>query len=839
MNARRTSDPLADYRTRRDFTKTGEPHGTRGRRRKTSLRFVIQKHDASRLHYDLRLEWGGVLKSWAVTRGPSLDPSDKRLAVRTEDHPISYGAFEGTIPKKEYGGGTVMLWDTGTWEPVGDAEAGFAEGKLHFLIHGERLKGEWILVRMAAKAGEKRENWLLMKAREAGDPPSGRPLTERFTKSVTTGRTMREIAGNKPTKPGSGKGGSTATGKGSSSTRGVSKRPGKGKPPRFEAPQLARLVSEAPHGEDWLNEVKFDGYRCLVSVGGGTARCFTRSGLDWTARFSDVAKACADLDCESALIDGEVVAAERSGGSQFSALQSALKSGGRLRYYAFDLLSLDGEDVRKEPLVERKKRLASLLETLGGSRTVQFSEHVRGNGAKVLDAICKAGQEGIIAKKADAPYVGRRNGDWLKIKCTRRQEFVIGGYSPSDKPGRPFASLLLGTFENGAFRYRGRVGTGFSEEAMAKIATALKAGERKTAAFETVPGQIARNAKWVTPRLVAEIDFTEFTNDGHIRHGSFLGLRGDKEAQDVTLEISKDGQAPDRHRILGVDISHPDRVVYPRQGLTKIALARYYEAAAERMLPFVENRLLSLVRCPQGRQQSCFFQKHASDGFPEAIRRTDIVESSGETDSYLYVTDATGIVSAVQMGTLEFHIWWSRLDALDKPDRLVFDLDPDEGLAFADVRTAAFDIRDRLADVGLRSLALATGGKGIHVVVPLMRRADADSAGAFAEAFARSVAGEEPDRFTATMSKAKRRNRIFIDWLRNRRGATSIAPYSTRAREGAPVAMPVTWEELKSLKASNVFQVPDVLSRLEEDDPWAEAGAWRQSVTVKMRDAVG
>jgi bifunctional non-homologous end joining protein LigD len=831
MSGKKTSDPLADYNTRRDFSRTAEPRGKRTRSRKTNLRYLIQKHDARRLHYDLRLEWDGVLKSWAVTKGPSLDPTQKRLAVRTEDHPLSYGDFEGTIPKDEYGGGTVMMWDTGTWEPIDDPAKGFEEGKFHFILHGERLGGEWILVRMAPKKGERRENWLLMKARDDVAAERGREVTARHTKSVTTGRTMREIASDAPAKSKS----PAATGPKTAAKQAAKSR---ATPPRFVKPQLAHLVSDAPDGEDWLNEVKFDGYRCLVAVGGGTARCYTRSSLDWTEKFASVAEACANLDCRSALIDGEVVAADSSATSQFSALQKALKSGGGLRYYAFDLLSLDGEDLRKKPLIERKERLAGLIESLNGSRTVQYSEHVRGNGQRVLDAICQAGQEGIIAKKADAPYAGRRNGDWLKIKCTRRQEFVIGGYSPSDKPGRPFASLLLGNFENGRLRYRGRVGTGFSEQTMENVAGALSGAERKTKPFDAVPGDIARDARWVTPKLVAEVDYAEFTSDGHVRHGVFLGLRDDKEAGDVTLETSKTGSPKDTNRIFGITISSPDRVVFPQQGLTKLELARYYEAVSERMLPDVGNRLLSLVRCPQGRRKSCFYQKHASDGFPDEIRRMEIRESSGEKDDYLYVSDSAGLISAVQMGTLEFHVWWSRIDALERPDRLVFDLDPDEGLSFDRVRAAAFETRDRLADLGLNSLAMVTGGKGIHVVVPLVRRTDAEDAGAFAERFARSVAGEEPERYTAAMSKAKRKNRIFIDWLRNRRGATAIAPYSTRAREGAPVATPVSWAELKSLKAANTFRVADVLSRLKDGDPWAEANDWRQSITVRMRDAL-
>ncbi|SLN47210.1 DNA ligase D [Oceanibacterium hippocampi] len=813
MSGRTPSRPLDAYNARRDFARTAEPPGRRGRRRTRKLAFLVQKHDARRLHYDLRLEWDGVLKSWAVTKGPSLDPADKRLAVRTEDHPLSYGDFEGVIPEGEYGAGTVMLWDTGAWEPKGDPDAGLSGGKLHFIAHGERMKGEWILVRMAARKREKRENWLLIKADDDAARISGRPLIERETKSVASERGMDAIARNA--------------------------EPDVGERPGFEAPQLARLVSEAPAGDDWLHEVKFDGYRCLVAIGGGTVRCYTRGGHDWTDRFAGIADAAADLECGRALIDGEVVAAGQSGSSTFSALQAALKSGGSLRFYAFDLLSLDGEDLRKRPLIERKERLATLLESAGRSGVLRYSEHVRGSGPEVFRSICRAGQEGIVSKRADAPYSGRRNGAWRKVKCTRRQEFVIGGYSPSDKRGRPFASLLLGSFENGALRYRGRVGTGFSGAVMEQVAAALKPLARKTAPFDKVPAAIARHARWVTPKQVAEVDFTEFTADGHVRHGVFLGLREDKDAREVRMETPGRTQDADGHLVAGIRITHPDRAVYPEQGLTKIALARYYERVADRMLAHVAGRPLSLVRCPQGRRKSCFFQKHAGTGFPDPIRRVAIEESSGETESYMYVRDAAGLVSAVQMGTLEFHLWWSRIDALERPERLVFDLDPDEGLAFSEVRAAAFDMHGRLADIGLESLPLVTGGKGIHVTVPLVRRATAADVGRFAEAFARTLAGDAPKRYTATASKAKRKGRIFIDWLRNRRGATAIAPYSTRAREGGPVAMPVAWDELATLESARGFRVADVLERIETDDPWKAASGWRQSITRAMHEAVG
>ena len=830
-----STDPLAEYRARRDPKKTPEPAGKRGRKRKSKLRFLVQKHDATRLHYDFRLEWDGVLKSWAVTRGPSVDPADKRLAVRTEDHPISYGDFEGVIPKGEYGGGTVMLWDTGEWEPLHDPTEGLANGKLHFALAGARMKGEWALVRMRPRKGEKRENWLLIKVDDERAHPDGKPLTERFKSSVTTGRRMRQIASQEAATSFAKKTEEEQPAKQkASATRKTTQG---GKPPKFAQPQLAKLVDAAPEGDDWLHEVKFDGYRSLLAVGGGQARCYTRSGLDWTDKFAEVAAAAAGLDCGSALIDGEIVAAEAGKDSSFSALQAALKDGGPLRFYAFDLLSVDGDDLRKQPLGDRKQRLKALVGSLDGSDVIKFSDHVRGNGPRMLAEVCKAGQEGIVSKRADAPYVGRRSDSWRKVKCTKRQEFVIAGTSPSDKRGRAFASLLLGTYEDGRLVYRGRVGTGFSEDAMADLAERFRPLARKTSPFDSeVPAAMARDARWLTPKLVAEVDFTEFTADGHVRHGAFIGLRDDKGAGQVTLETKMSND--EAVTVAGVRISHPDRVVYPQQGVTKETLARYYEKAAKRMLAYAGDRPLSLVRCPQGRGNHCFFQKHPSDGFPDELARVPIKEKDGGSEDYLYATDAAGLVAAVQMGTLEFHIWWSKVDKLDRPDRLVFDLDPDEGLSFAIVRDAAFEVRDGLKQLGLQSVPMVTGGKGVHVVVPLERRADAADCKAFAEGFARRMAAESPDRYTATMSKAKRKGRIFLDWLRNQRGSTAIAPYSTRAREGAPVAMPVTWAELKKLDKANGFHLDDALKRLDRADPWAETADWRQSITQAMLAAV-
>lgn len=859
MAARR--DPLAEYNKRRDFSETREPKGKVGRSRSDHRRFLVQKHDATRLHYDFRLESDGVLKSWAVTRGPSLNPEDKRLAVRTEDHPLAYGDFEGTIPEEQYGGGTVMLWDTGWWEPDNDPDEGLREGKLTFHLHGKRMHGGWALVRMRPRAGEKRENWLLIKEGDDVASEEGETLIEDHQTSVVTGRTMDEISAGKGerNKHVWASNRSTSENLKAGAVDPPSKKRRKGTPPAFQKPQLATLVSEPPEGDAWLNEVKFDGYRLLVAIGGGRAICHTRTGLDWTEKFQRISEVLAGLDCTSALVDGEAIAVSREG-SSFSALQKALKTGGATRFYAFDLLHLDGRDLRRRPLIERKAALKTLLESTPRSSIVQYSEHVRGNGPKVFSAICKSGQEGIVAKQADAPYGNRRTRNWLKIKCTKRQEFVIGGYSPSTKKGRAFASLLVGTYEKGELVYRGRVGTGFDEERMQALSAAFAKRRRATGAFASVPRKIARDAVWVRPDMVAEIDFTEFTDEGHIRHGAFEGLRDDKEAKAVTLETPKPAaksqaasheksakaastkdrsSAPDE-TVIGMRITHPDRILFEGQGISKLDLSRYYAVVADRMLPYAAEHLLSLVRCPQGGKGQCFYQRHASDGFPDEIREVPVEESSGETENYMYVRDAKGLVAAVQMGTLEFHIWGSRFDKLETPDRLVFDLDPDPSVDFDTVKAAAVALRDALNEIRLKSMPMVTGGKGVHVIVPLTARAAWPEAKAFAKTFAQGFAERDPDKFIATMSKAKRKGRIFIDWLRNERAATAIAPYSTRARAGGPVATPVSWDELSGLDAANSFRIADILERIESgDDPWKDLAGIRQSLTKKILDKFG
>ena len=810
--------PLADYNARRDFQKTREPAGKVAKAGGNS--FVVQKHDATRLHWDFRLEVDGVLKSWAVTRGPSIDPADKRLAVQTEDHPLSYGDFEGVIPKGEYGGGTVMLWDRGTWAPIkGRSADDLKDGHLHFTLDGERMKGEWLLVRMKRRPNEKRDNWLL---RKVGDDEAGEGdvLVERALTSVLTGRSMAEIAADKRAaqslKGAKGK----AFGEKMQAARDhnakVAKEPRTAaKLPAFAPPQLATLVDAVPAGNDWMHEIKFDGYRALVAVAGDKVRVSTRNGLDWTDKFGPLVRAIAALDLPPALIDGEIVAFGPDGNPSFSALQDVLKRGhGSQRedtpfhFFAFDLLSLEGRDIKSLPQIERKERLEALLRE--ASPPVRVADHVIGAGEQLFQSLCDAGQEGIIAKRIDAPYRAGRTRNWVKAKCTRRQEFVIIGKTASSARGRPFKSLLLAQHEGRALIYKGKVGTGFDADRMAELDQAMQPlGAEKAPA--DVPRTESRGATWLKPQLVAEIASAEFTAEGRVRHASFLGLRGDKKAAEVKPE--KPAAVPKPREI--VRISNRDRVIFPESGQTKGELADYYAAIAPLMLAFAANRPLSLVRCPQGRAKKCFFQKHDSGAFGKAVHQVPIREKDGGAEDYIYVEDAEGLLACVQMGTIEFHGWASRADAVERPDRMIFDLDPDEGMDFGRVKAAAQDIRARLSDIGLVSFAMLSGGKGVHVVVPLTPGHGWDAHKDFAARFAQALSAAEPDRFVATMSKAKRKDRIFIDWLRNQRGSTAVLPYSARARPGAPVAIPLDWDDLDAMKDAHPFGIGDADTLLD------------------------
>lgn len=785
------ADPLRQYRAKRDFAATPEPAAKIGKR--DGNRFIVQKHDATRLHFDFRLETDGVLKSWAVTKGPSANPDDRRLAVRTEDHPLAYAEFEGVIPKGEYGGGTVMLWDRGTWQPIaGKSARDLAAGHLHFILDGERMKGEWLLVRMKPRPGEKRENWLLRKIDDAYSGGSG-DLVGRWLTSVLTGRTMNAIAADTD----------------AAHNKAVAKSRRKRGLPGFRTVQLATLVDAVPAGNDWMHEIKFDGYRALIAANGDAVRVYTRSGLDWTDKFGPLARTIAALDLPPCLIDGEVVAFDEAGNPDFSALQAVLKRGHgaqdeatTLHFFAFDLLEQDGRPLDTLGNLERKERLSALL--AHAEPPIAVSEHVIGAGEKLLRAMCDAAQEGIISKRIAAPYQGGRGRSWVKVKCTLRQEFVIAGWTPSKARARRFASLILAQWEKGDLVHKGKVGTGFDDAAMADLARRLA-----PLAVDAPPLRIdrtaARGVRWVKPELVAEIAFAEFTAGGSVRHASFLGLREDKPASAVTPERKVSAPAP----ATAIPISNRNRVLFPESRITKGDLADYYQRLAPFILPHLARRPISLVRCPQGRAKKCFFQKHDAGSFGEAVHHVPIREKDGGHEDYLFLDSTDGLLACVQMGTIEFHGWASHVETLEEPDRMVFDLDPDTVLDFAAVRKAALDLRGHLSDMGLVSFAMLSGGKGVHIVVPLAPGHGWDVHKDFSRRLAEAMSQTEPERFVATMSKARRKGRIFIDYLRNQRGSTVIMPYSVRAREGAPVAVPVSWAELAGIEAANRWTIAD------------------------------
>ncbi|MBW8783619.1 MAG: DNA ligase D [Novosphingobium sp.] len=817
--ARARPDPLAAYNAKRDFQKTAEPAGKRESSAQGN-RFIVQKHEATRLHWDFRLEMDGVLKSWAVTKGPSPDPDDRRLAVRTEDHPLAYAEFEGTIPKGEYGGGTVMLWDMGTWAPVpGKSASDLDKGHLHFVLHGERMKGEWLLIRLKPRPGEKRENWLLRKLDDAY-AEAGDKLVEGGLTSVLTGRTMAEIAadpeGAHSLQGKRGKAFDAVMAKAAARNAKIARpraaakaRRRGGKPPPFQPPQLATLVDTVPAGNGWMHEIKFDGYRALIAAAGDKVVVYTRNGLDWTDKFAPLSRAVAALDLPPALIDGEIVAYGKDGNPSFSALQQVLKRGHGaadettgLTYHAFDLLSLDGKDLTGLGNLERKQRLEALLAE--ARPPIHVADHVIGAGERLLQAMCAAGQEGIISKRIESRYTHQRSRNWLKIKCTLRQEFVIIGWKKSSTRARPFSSLLLAQHEGGKLVYKGNVGTGFNGASLADLAQRMARLATDKPPAE-VPRPDRRGVTWVTPELVAEVAFSEFTGDGSVRHGSFLGLREDKPAR--TVEPEKPQKAPVVDD--GVKISNPERVIYPADGLTKGELAAYYRAVAPLMLPWIAGRPISLVRCPQGRAKKCFFQKHDAGTFGKAVKHVPIREKDGHAEDYIYVDDAAGIMTCVQMGTIEFHGWGSLAVDVESPDRMVFDLDPDEGLDFEDVKRAAREIHDKLADIGLTSFAMLSGGKGVHVIVPLSPGHSWDAHKGFSHRFAEALSLAEPDRFVANMSKAKRKGKIFVDYLRNLRGATAVLPYSARSRDGAWVAAPIAWRELSGFANAHPWSIRD------------------------------
>lgn len=821
---------LETYRQKRDFKRTAEPAGSPAAKGKGDS-YVIQKHDATRLHYDLRLEMNGVLVSWAVTRGPSLVPGEKRLAVHVEDHPLEYGGFEGTIPKGEYGGGTVIVWDRGRWKPIGDAERGMRKGHLEFELSGRKLKGRWHLIRMASKPREKRENWLLIKgedkyARTEDDPD----ILEEAPDSAKTGRSIADVEGEAP-------GWSSKTGRidpAGDAAVPVAKKAKKSGPkaggkksgfPGFIPPALATLRAEAPHGSRWIHEIKFDGYRLQAHVRDGEAVLYTRGGLDWTEKFGDaVQQALAALPVGDAIIDGELVVEGGGGASDFSALQADLSEGrsDRFLFYVFDLLYRDGRDLRGLPLVERKAELQELL--ADAPPVLRFSDHFEEDGEIVLRHACRLSLEGVVSKLRDGKYPAGRSRDWIKSKCSDRQEFVIGGYVLSSVSDKSIGSLVLGYFEDGRLVHAGRVGTGFGRDLSEELFERLEAIRATKSPFAgKLPAEAARGVRYVKPRLVAEVEFRNWTADGLLRHASFRGLRDDKPAAEIVREDKAVPAAPAPKAASTVKLTHPDRVYWQDAGVTKEGLADYYTLVWTRMAPFVVSRPLALLRCPQGTSAQCFFQKHSWKGQSKEILTFD--DPLDKSDEPLVAIDSLdGLIGLVQGAALEIHPWQSTLQDLERPDQIVMDLDPGEDVAWTDVIAAAREIRDRLDRLGLASFVKTSGGKGLHVVAPLKPAAGWDDVKGFAKGIADAMASDSPDSYVATVSKAKRKGKILIDYLRNGRGATAIAPYATRARAGAPVAMPLGWDELSADIGPAHFTVANAASRLDNlsADPWAD-----------------
>nr|WP_314086413.1 DNA ligase D [uncultured Shinella sp.] len=829
------------YRQKRDFKTTSEPRGKKARGSGNS--FVIQKHDATRLHYDFRLEMDGVLKSWAVTRGPSLVPSEKRLAVHVEDHPLAYGDFEGTIPKGEYGGGTVIVWDRGTWTPIGDARKTYAKGHMEFTLEGEKLHGRWHLVRMHGKPGEKRENWLLIKGDDEFALPDGEDgLLDERPESVKTGRDIADVAGEEP-------GWSSKTGRIRKSAAKKSKAKAvekeqvaaeapdpsgikgarKAKLPDFLPPMLATLAAAPPAGDGWLHEIKFDGYRLQARIEAGRVRLLTRSGLDWTKKFGKtVVTALAELPIGTALIDGELVVESGAGASDFSALQADLSAGrdDRFTFYLFDLLHLDGYDLTRLPLEERKALLEKLVPGTDG--ILRYSGHFDENGALVLRHACRLSLEGVVSKLRDAPYREGRSRSWIKSKCSARQEFVIGGYVPSTVSRQSIGSLVLGVYKGGKLEPVGRVGTGFSAPVAADLFKRLSRLRTDESPFgRKLTAEEARQARYVRPELVAEVEFRAWTADGHLRHASFRGLREDKPAKEVVAEMPKSktitaskAEKPSRRT---VRLTHPDRIYWPGEGVTKEGLADYYTEVWRYIAPHIVGRPLALLRAPTGIEGQTFFQKHAWKGINAHIVE---VQDPAEKDDepYVAINDVDGLISLVQSAVLEIHPWGSTLADWERPDRIIMDLDPGEDVTWQAVIDAAEETRKRLEAAGLNAFIKTSGGKGLHVCAPLKPSARWPAVKIFCKAIADAMAKDSPDKYVSTITKSKRHGKILIDYLRNQRGMTAVAPYSTRARPGAAVSMPLAWEELSADIGPAYFTVENTPTRLRalSADPWAD-----------------
>jgi len=907
-------EQLGLYRLMRDFEVTGEPSGSAKKNffNHQPLPFVIQKHAATRLHYDFRLGWNGVLKSWAVAKGPSYLTGDKRLAVQVEDHPIDYGGFEGIIPKGQYGGGTVMVWDQGTWEPQAghtDVNEGLRTGSLKFIMHGTKMKGKWALIRMGGKAAnENKPNWLLIKEHDDFERKKDDPaVTDDKPNSVVTGRSLEEIARNedhvwnsKETAKGNAwyrKDAGTVAAKevvaekvsvdqGTKRVRSKSvakelKVPAgapKEKLPNFITPELALQAESPPSGAGWLHELKLDGYRIQARKDGGMVQLLTRTGLDWTYRMKTIAVLVGELPAEQAIVDGEVVVLAENGTTSFADLQAAFQEGVKkpLSYFAFDLLHLNGHNLRGLPLVERKSLLATLL--AGDGEFLRYCEHLEGDGLAIFHKACELHAEGIISKRAGSKYSSGRGGSWLKAKCVHEQEFVIGGFTLPSNGKHGVGALLLGYYDDKKLIYVGRTGTGFTEKTHRVLRNQLEELREKVNPFENPPAEARRGAIWVKPELVAQVNFATWTADNLVRQTSFKGLREDKPAKEVRREeltvaarvratksashaasaglaakaggvkttsskessvetgAAKDAPKKSELEHALVRLTHPEKVLDAETQLTKQQLADYYWAVASHMLPYIEGRPVSLVRCPDGSEKPCFYQKHVNAMLPPGITSVDVPDKkTGKIEPYITLSSAEALAGLAQMGVLEVHPWGSRNDDLEHPDRIIIDLDPDAAIAWPRLAESAAEVRKELKQLGLESFLKSTGGKGLHVVIPVVPEYDWGVIKQFAHAFVLKMEKDQPGAYLTKMSKAARKDRIFLDYLRNERGATAVAAFSPRARAGAAVSLPLDWSDLNAAKRTvvRVTDFEDWKVRLRSD-PWKQFLKLRQVITPKM-----
>jgi bifunctional non-homologous end joining protein LigD len=872
-------EQLARYRSMRDFSVTAEPSGEASEKSKgkAGLPFCIQKHAASHLHYDFRLGWNGVLKSWAIAKGPSYFTGDKRLAVQVEDHPMEYGGFEGIIPAGQYGGGTVMLWDQGTWEPQPghtDVDAGLRDGSLKFVLHGTKMKGKWALIRMGGKwAKEKKPNWLLIKEhdefeRGEGDPP----VTEAEPDSAVTGRSIEQIAksedhvwNSKDTARG-GKAWFRQESKSEAARLNSTKlaeleirlrKLPEERQPGFVPPQLALMAATPPLERGWLHELKLDGYRMQARKDGNGVQMLTRSGLDWTNRVRSIAKEVERLAINKATLDGEVVVVAPNGTTNFADLQASMQEGAKhvLTYFCFDLLHVDGRNVRDLPLRERKELLNDVLNGVDED-AVRVSDHIETGSAELLHKACELQAEGIVSKRATGKYSPGRSSDWLKMKCLHEQEFVVGGYTLPSNAIRGVGALLLGYYKDGQLIYAGRTGTGFTQKTHKIVRDKLESLEQKAAPFVRVPAEAKRGVTWVKPEMVVQVRFATWTADDLVRQAAFLGVREDKAAKEVVredTEVALRPRGPRRkeasHSVqpiavaaktvaaaaagghAPVRLTHPAKVLDAQSGMTKQMLADYYWAIAEWMLPHIADRPVSLVRCPEGSGSPCFFQKHVNHMLPKGIGSVDIADKNGKVEPYITLNTAEALAGLAQMGVLEVHPWGSHNESLEQPDRLIFDLDPDEALGWKVLAGAAMDVRARLKKIGLKSFLKTTGGKGLHVVVPIEPELEWPAIKEFAREVVVGMEKASPGLYLTKMTKSARVGKIYLDYLRNERGATSVAPYSPRARAGAAVSMPLSWSELK-LAERPVFRVAEFSewkARLKKD-PWKGMGDVKQQV---------